>query len=288
MQRVKSFFIEAYYFMTSFVFLKHAFFIFVTFAASIWLLFWYLSWYTLHGETIEVPSVVGLTVPDAERLLATRSLKLKVVDERDDEDKPRNAILEQFPRSGQKVKESRTIYLIINAQNRKNVQLYYKSVIGVPLSSLEQKLSNLKLKVKNVQLIDGRGENTVAELRLNERILFKEADGSKGIRPPTAPVDIPSGSALTIVVYRGENNKLRAVPDLLCLTYSAAELNIKASQFILGETTFEPGIVDSSDAYVIGQDPLPNAMHIPSTPVRIKMAKAKPKECEVTDIPPTD
>lgn len=281
MQRIKAFFVEAYYFLTSFVFLKNALIMLVSFFALIWLLFKYIDWYTLHDQSIDVPNIVGLSLPDAERLLATRSLKLKVAANRDDETKPRGTILEQFPQSGQKVKESRTIYLIMNPMEPKPVQLYYKSIIGQPLSAVEQKLRNLKLKVKDVILTDGKAENTVAEMRFGDRIIFKEADPTRGIRPPTTAVEVPKGAALTIVVYRGDNNKLRPVPDLLCLNYGAAELAIKGSQFIMGQAGFEAGILDSAAAFVIGQDPMPNAMHIPGTPVRLRLSRVQPKECEI-------
>jgi beta-lactam-binding protein with PASTA domain len=281
MQRIKAFFVEAYYFLTSFVFIKNAVIMLLSFIFIIWLLLTYLDWYTLHDQTIEVPNIVGLTQPDAERLLATRSLKLQVAAERDDETKPRNSILEQYPKSGQKVKESRTIYLIVNTNAARPVQLNYKSIIGQPLSAVEQKLRNLKLKVKEVVLMEGKGENTVAEMRLGDRIIFKEADPTRGIKPPSGPVEVPKGAALTIVVYKGDNNKLRAVPDLLCLNYGAAELAIKGSQFIMGLAAFEAGILDTAAAFVIGQDPMPNAMHIPGTPVRLRLARVQPKECEI-------
>lgn len=280
MQRITQFFKEAFYFFTSFTFFKHIILIFLCAGLLGIALFSFLKYYTLHGESIEVPSVVGLSTQDAERLLSTRSLKLQVIDERDEENKPRSSILEQYPQSGEKVKESRTIYIIVNAAKAGNVQLYYKSVIGVPLSTVEQKLSNLKLKVKDIQLIDGRGENTIAEIRLNDRILLKEADPTRGIKPPTAPAEIPKGSAVTLVVYKGENNKLRSVPDVMCQTYSAAELSIKGSQFIMGDHRFESDVVDSAGAYVVSQDPLPNAMHLPGTPVRLKLAKDLPKLCD--------
>ena len=280
MQKITQFFKEVFYFFTSFPFYKHLILMVLCGGLILVGLFSFLNWYTLHEESIEVPSVVGLSTQDAERLLSTRSLKLQVIDERDDENKPRSSILEQFPQSGQKVKESRTIYIVVNAAKASNVQLYYKSVIGVPLSTVEQKLANLKLKVKDIQLIDGRGENTVAEVRLNDRILLKEADPTRGIRPPSAPAEIPKGSAVTLVVYRGENNKLRPVPDVMCQTFSAAELSIKGSQFIMGDHIFEAEVVDSAGAYVVSQDPLPNAMYLPGTPVRLKLAKEQPKLCE--------
>lgn len=280
MQRITQFFKEAFYFFTSLTFFKHIILMILCACLLGIGLFTFLHSYTLHSESIEVPSVVGLTIQDAERLLSTRSLKLQVIDERDDENKPRSSILEQEPRAGHKVKESRTIYIIVNAAKAGNVQLYYKSVIGVPLSTVEQKLSNLKLKVKDIQLIDGRGENTVAEVRLNDRILLKEADPTRGIKPPTAPAEIPKGSAVTLVVYKGENNKLRAIPDVMCQTYSAAEFSIKGSEFIMGDHKFESDVVDSSGAYVVSQDPLPNAMHLPGTPVKLKLAKDKPALCQ--------
>lgn len=246
-------------------------------------LFWYISSYTLHGETIQVPEITGLSVPDAERLLATRSLKLTVVDERDDETKPRGTILEQFPIAGQLVKESRTIYLVVNSEQPSMVQLSYDAVIGHELNIVQQRFRGLRLKVGEVRLVEGKGTNTIAEVRLGERIIFREASIEKGIQKPTRPAEIPRGSTLTIFVYKGEDNKLRPVPDLLCQTYSAAELAVKGSQFVMGESNFEAGTADSAMAFVINQDPLPNTMQQAGTPVRLRLSIQKPSACELNE-----
>lgn len=283
MQRVKNFFIELYYFLTSFVFWKHLFFIFASFALLITFLFWYISWYTLHGETIEVPKITGLSVVDAERVLATRSLKLVVVDERDDDTKPRGTILEQYPLPDQRVKESRTIYLVVNSMQPSMVQLSYDAVIGHELNIVQERFKALRLKVGEVRLVDGKGTNTIAEVRLGERVIFKEANIEKGIQKPTRPAEVPRGSTLTIYVYKGEDNKLRPVPDLLCQTYGAAELAVKGSQFVMGESAFEAGTVDSAMAFVINQDPLPNTMHQAGTPVRLRLSIEKPSACELNE-----
>lgn len=73
--------------------------------------------YTRHGEAVEVPDVQGLSFAEATRKLHDCNLEALVVDSDYVKSKPAGCILDQTPIPGLQVKQSRTIYLTINASS---------------------------------------------------------------------------------------------------------------------------------------------------------------------------
>lgn len=70
--------------------------------------------FTHHGEAIEVPSLTGMNVSEAEEALKELDLLCEVVDSVYDSSKPAGIIMEQKPGTGSMVKGGRSIYLTIN------------------------------------------------------------------------------------------------------------------------------------------------------------------------------
>ena len=79
---------------------------------------WYfLSAYTHHGESIEVPNIVGHQESDARYRLEKIGLKAMVVDSAFNKQQPAGCVLDQLPAAGRRVKYGREIYLTINSGN---------------------------------------------------------------------------------------------------------------------------------------------------------------------------
>ena len=75
----------------------------------------WLKYYTNHGAFVEVPSLLGLSLNDADKTLKSFELVAQVQDSSNYNPKyPSGAVIEQEPIAGSKVKESRKIYLILN------------------------------------------------------------------------------------------------------------------------------------------------------------------------------
>ena len=81
-------------------------------AVGIW--FW-MGYYTHHGESIEVPNVKGMVISDAEYTLTRARLQTVVADSGYDRKLPAGTVLEQLPAAGKQVKSGREIYLTINS-----------------------------------------------------------------------------------------------------------------------------------------------------------------------------
>ncbi|KGF52964.1 PASTA domain-containing protein [Prevotella amnii] len=74
-----------------------------------------IDYYTCHGESIVVPNVIHKQYDEAERIMDKAGLTIEVSDTGYVKELPPDCILEQTPRSGNRVKSTRTIYVTINA-----------------------------------------------------------------------------------------------------------------------------------------------------------------------------
>ena len=73
---------------------------------------WGLNSYTRHGQAIEVPAIKGLSVEEAEKVLAKSSLRCEVISSIYTGAKP-GTIIEVVPDEKSKVKKDRVVYLVI-------------------------------------------------------------------------------------------------------------------------------------------------------------------------------
>jgi len=76
---------------------------------------WWLSVYTHHGESIEVPDLYGMDFSTASERLKAEGLFLLVSDSAYNKKLPAGSILVQLPVKGAKVKEGRVVYVTVNS-----------------------------------------------------------------------------------------------------------------------------------------------------------------------------
>lgn len=114
----------------------------------------WMDWFTHHGEAIEVPSVIGQTVADAQEQLEQLKLEGVVVDSIYDKSKPAHTVLEQKPGAGKFVKGGRQIYLTVNKRAMDKIAL--PNVIdNCSLQQAQQLLYNNGFTVGNIEYISG-------------------------------------------------------------------------------------------------------------------------------------
>ena len=85
--------------------------------------FYMLDIFTHHGEKIEVPSVTGKMIGDAESMLQERDLVAVVNDSLYDKYSTPGMVLDQMPKAGYEVKGGRVVYLTVAMRNVPTVQL---------------------------------------------------------------------------------------------------------------------------------------------------------------------
>lgn len=247
---------------------------------------WGLNWYTLHGESIEVPDLVNMSLKEAENLLATRKLDFEVIDSVCKGKANGGIIREQNPKPAQRVKESRKIYLIVTQHNKCTVKIYYDQLIGHSRKQVVRLLRRSNLQVgKLTYRPGGRAKNTVVEASVNGVPLFVEVDPTKGEKKPTEGRPVHQGAVVDLVLLEGIDALPQRVPDLLCDTYGAAEFAIKGSQFNLGQVHISDNLVDTLGAWVWKQSPSANSRVSMGSGIEVWLTSEYPAACKEELLP---
>ena len=85
-----------------------------------------LNWldsYTLHGRTIEVPNICGMSIDEGAERLKKSSLGYEIVDYKYQKGAAENEILEQRPVGASRVKKDRKIHLTLNSNKEPTMAL---------------------------------------------------------------------------------------------------------------------------------------------------------------------
>ncbi|MGW8181708.1 MAG: PASTA domain-containing protein, partial [bacterium] len=76
--------------------------------------------FSVRGKVFETPSIVGMSLVDAEGLFAEKELDLVVVGRRYDPDIPKDAIISQLPVAGVGIKANRDVQVVVSMGRRSN------------------------------------------------------------------------------------------------------------------------------------------------------------------------
>ena len=124
-------------------------------AALVLFLLWKgLAIYTNHGETVDVPSLVGMQESDALYTLERLGLRGLVADSAFNKRKPTGCILDQLPAAGAKVKAGREIRLTINSAQTPTLPLP-DVADNSSLREAQAKLTAMGFKLGPVEYIPG-------------------------------------------------------------------------------------------------------------------------------------
>lgn len=123
-------------------------------ALAVFVLWKGLALYTNHGETVSVPSLVGLQESDAMYTLERMGLRGVVADSAYNKRKPTGSILEQHPAPGAKVKAGREIQLTINSAQTPTMPLP-DVADNSSLREAQAKLTAMGFKLGPVEYIPG-------------------------------------------------------------------------------------------------------------------------------------
>jgi len=174
----------------------------------------YLPSTTRHGETITVPNLEGMALAEMDDFLKKRHLNYEVSDSNYQSTFPPLAILKHYPQAGSYVKENRKIYLTVNSNQPKSVNM--PNLIDGSLKNAELRLKSYGLK---------RGEITyVPDLAPNA--VLKQLFEGKEIEPGSP---ILRGSKIDLVVGDGLGRRVFSIPRFVGLPLDEADFSIKGS-----------------------------------------------------------
>lgn len=133
---------------------------------AMWFIFMGLNWYTRHNDSVDVPNVKGQSVDEAAAKLENSGLRFEIYDSVYNEDFKKNAVTEQDPAAGSKVKHDRIIYLSVNSLGKPKVKM--PKLVDQSLALSKAVLKNTGLELGHVEFkFDVIGNNLVMEQLYN-------------------------------------------------------------------------------------------------------------------------
>jgi beta-lactam-binding protein with PASTA domain len=228
----------------------------------------FLGSYTRHGQSVEVPVLVGYYENEAEELLKNNQLILEVIDSTYLRDTQPGIIVEQTPKAGTKVKHDRIIFVTINAKSKKMVPL--PNLKNVSQRQATYTLTSLGFEIGSVEVVPSEFSDLVLEVK------------HKGV-PVQAGEKLYDGSSITLVV--GESGDLYSgemifVPDLTGLILPDAQARIAENNLVAGYIGFdvEPNSEAEQNQYMVyKQSPSIGESVIPGKRIDIYVTKDKAK-----------
>jgi beta-lactam-binding protein with PASTA domain len=189
----------------------------------IWGVFKFINSYTLHGQTISVPELEGLTIAETESILSEKKLRFTILDSIYIAEADKGVILEQNPSANDLVKENRTIYITVSKIVPPKVSM--PNVVDMSLRLAVAKLESYGLKVKTKH----RPSECV------NCVLKQEIDGKE----VSLNDKIKKGSTILLTIGLGTSDEKVMVPLVKGLTKEEAENKLMGASLNIGFSDYE-------------------------------------------------
>lgn len=209
----------------------------------VFLLFSMLDLITRHNKELSVPSFMGLSVEQAQRVADEYHLRLEVTDSVHIPRMEPGVIYKQNPMAESKVKKNRRILLTINAKSPKMVKM--PLLVGYSLRQAQSELASSQLKVGRLIYEPDLATNNVLEQLYNGK-------------PVAAGTELPSESVIDIKLGQNEADSTTFIPDLIGKPYSIIKDYLVDNSLNLGDVRFDSTVAnfqDSLAAFVYKQEP---------------------------------
>ena len=203
---------------------------------SLFYFYIYLPNTTNHGETITVPNLEGMDVDKIEGYLSGHDLRFEISDSSYSEDFPPLTVLQQFPKSGSKVKENRKIYITLNRVTPPTVPM--PDLVDRSRINAEVVLKSNELRRGHIILEPSPFLNLVKEMRY----LGKPIE--EGTR-------VPKGAVIDLVVGDGNGRSDFRIGNLIGDSYETALFKLQGWNLHLGSVEIPAGVDTTGTSPVV-------------------------------------
>jgi eukaryotic-like serine/threonine-protein kinase len=252
MEKIKAFFLEIWYFLSSMIFWKNFGKMAGILALLLFMLFWMMTCFTRHGDKEKVGNYVGKNMKEVENLLDNEGFNYVVTDSIYREDFPADIVLEQNPSPNSTVKTGRTIYLKITTAKGSMQSL--PDLAG--RDQIDFYIETIRAMGMKVGKIDTLADPNLGDGTIKQ-VLWKGRDITKEL----GKFQIPQGSFVDFVISRRENNSRDVPPYIEGGTYQTLDIYIGKLSMVglnVREIVKDPSVTDENSAYVIKVSPRVN------------------------------
>ena len=201
-----------------------------------WITLFCVDFYTHHGEAEVVPDLRGSTVEEAQVILASKGLRVQVIDSVYVRGKKLGTIIEQNPSPNSNIKTNRPIYVKINSRFVRQVTL--PELSDVSYRQADAMLQSIGLSVGSVEYAPSEYKDLVIQVKFHGRAVL----------PGTR---IPEGSAVVLVVGSGEGNAEVQVPAIKGMSLEDATQAITTASFVVGAVEYDTTPSGDETEYII-------------------------------------
>lgn len=214
-----------------------------------------LKWYTHHGESYKVPSLLGLTPEQIDQLTTIDYFDVIIIDSVFDSRQPKGTVLIQDPVPNTYVKKGRKVYLTTVAVLPEQIKM--PNLIDLTLRQAKATIETYGLRLGQVNYVPDIAANAVL------------AQFYKG-HAVTPGHELLKGSVIDLRVGKETGSGRYQIPDLIGKTREEAIGILTRYYFVVGDETFEDN-ADPSTARVFSQSPAANESEFlnPGSPVNL-------------------
>ena len=220
-------------FLKSKEFLKHLVIALVLGVVIFSTTFMMLNIYTQHGDSFPLPDFKKLDKQESQELAEKHDIAIEVTDSVYQDNWPKGTVVKQNPSTGFHVKQGRTIFLTMNAQNPEMVKM--PNVVGLSHRSAKATLNNSELKIGKLIHVPDIAVNNVLKQQIN----------GEEIQPGET---VPKGTKVDLVLGKGLSNKRAEIPELVGDTLARAKNVILQNAMNLGHVKYDTTVHDAADS----------------------------------------
>jgi beta-lactam-binding protein with PASTA domain len=211
--------------------------------ASAWI---FLKAYSRQGEVVELPDLRGVTLQEAQALLAESGLQAVHLDSVYSRDARPFEVVEQLPPPASPIKPDRNVYLTTYRSLPPN------ELLGVE-EGMDARVARIRLENKGFEI----EEVEEANIALVGRVVRVESARRKVLQPDAR---LPRGTTIRLVIGRTTNERV-PMPNLVGLSLDSVRAELIRGRLSLGLVEYSESCEDADDsleALVIDQ-------HLPPT-----------------------
>ncbi len=199
-----------------------------------------LGWFTNHNDAKTVPSVVGKSLTEAQKILSDAGFSVEIQDSLYFDTLAPLQVIRQVPDELEVVKSSRSVYLTYNRATPPLIEM--PNIVGYSFRNAVMILENAGLKLGDTTFRPDFARNSVLE-QLYNGVLIQP--GAK----------IALGSKIDLVIASELSNRSFAIPNLIGLTAAEARTLLDEKGIMLASVIADPDVQDTASAYVYKQSP---------------------------------